>query len=138
MVLIDAVPGALLVARQEQGCIQNCPELVCNCEADARCSFTVQTCTKCASVVCTSTNQSNPKLSPGALAGACVGGLIAAGILGFVVYRFFLAKRAVRTSMAATAAEKENDFGMLKSARVRLSPAPPPPPLLSLCVPASC
>ena len=52
--------------------------------------------------------------------GGLFGGLAAAGMIGFLVYRMFIKKkRQERISMAATAAEKESDFGMLKSARVK-------------------
>lgn len=51
--------------------------------------------------------------------GGVLGGVAAAGIIGFLLYRTFVKKKKQeRISMAATAAEKENDFGMLKSARV--------------------
>lgn len=61
--------------------------------------------------------EASSSVSKGAVIGASIGGLVVAMILGFVVYRFCCSRRNGRRSMAS-AAEKENDFGMLKSARV--------------------
>lgn len=68
-------------------------------------------------MICTDIKTSGSGISGGAIAGACIGGLLALAILGFFVWRSRAKKNMRRMSMAATAAEKENDFGMLKSAR---------------------
>jgi hypothetical protein len=72
-------------------------------------------------MLCKDVASPRSKVSGGAIAGACVGGLLGAGILAFVVHKLCATKRMDKTSMVASAAEKENDFGMLKSARVWLT-----------------
>jgi hypothetical protein len=120
MLTSKSVPGALIFAR-DGGCVQNCPEElpVCDCLPTERCELTAQNCVECAQVKCRKVAKSKSGVSGGAIAGACVGGLVVVGILGFFVWRSRAKKQIYRRSMAATAAEKENDFGMLKSARVR-------------------
>jgi hypothetical protein len=120
----ELVPGSLIFAR-DSSCVQGCPTdtPVCNCSSNERCELTAQSCVSCAAVICKTIAKSGGSgISPGAIAGAVIGGLIAVGILAFFIWT--RAKRQMQTkrrmSMAATAAEKENDFGMLRSARVQI------------------
>jgi len=61
--------------------------------------------------------KSSHKVSVGAAVGASLGGLAVMGILGFIAFKMCAKKRRERQSMAATTAEKPNDFGIFKSAR---------------------
>lgn len=116
------LPGALIFARENYGCAQNCPSPgVCNCAENERCELTQQTCVDCPELVCKLIKSPKGSVPAGAIAGASLGGLLVASVLAFFVWRSCVRKRSQRLSMAATAAEKENDFGMLKSARVLLS-----------------
>ncbi len=58
----------------------------------------------------------------GAAVGASIGGLAVAGLAGFVIFKICTKKRRERESMAASTAEKQNDFGIFKSARVSVLP----------------
>jgi hypothetical protein len=83
-----------------------------------------QTCDSCSKVQCnakTTSSTSKTSSGVGAIVGGLFGGLAAAGLIGFVVYTRCIKKKKARMSMAASAAEKENDFGMLKSARVHIT-----------------
>lgn len=118
-------PGISIFRRDGDGdpCVKGCsPAPACDCDTTiTRCEVTVQTCIECSVMKCVplakkSTSKEGP--STGAVVGACVGGLAGAALIGFLVYRFCVrGGNRGRLSMA-TAAEKENDFGMLKSARV--------------------
>ncbi|KAF8244460.1 hypothetical protein K440DRAFT_11855 [Wilcoxina mikolae CBS 423.85] len=112
-----AGPGTLIFARQNPGCAVCGVTPVCECLATQRCELTAQTCSECPKMLCKDIAPPQPKVSGGAIAGACVGGLLGAGILAFVVHKLCATKRSDRASMVASGAEKENDFGMLKSAR---------------------
>jgi hypothetical protein len=113
-------PGSLIFARQNPGCITGCPALpACQCNDNQRCELTAQTCGACAEVKCVDIVRPKEKFSGGAIAGACLGGLVGATIFSFVVWKL-CGKKRKRSSLGASAAEKENDFGMLKSARVCL------------------
>lgn len=57
------------------------------------------------------------KISPGAAAGAALGGLAGLLLIFFLLFRIWAKRQRTRSSLAGTAAEKENDFGMLRSAR---------------------
>lgn len=113
-------PGTLIFARQNPGCVQDCAVPTCNCSADEDCQMIAQTCDSCSKVQCnakTTSSTSKTSSGVGAIVGGLFGGLAAAGLIGFVVYTRCIKKKKARMSMAASAAEKENDFGMLKSAR---------------------
>ncbi|KAI5812356.1 hypothetical protein BZA77DRAFT_145600 [Pyronema omphalodes] len=112
-----AGPGSLIFARQNPGCITGCPALpACQCNDNQRCELTAQTCGACAEVKCVDIVRPQEKFSGGAIAGACLGGLVGATVFSFVVWKL-CGKKRKRSSFGASAAEKENDFGMLKSAR---------------------
>ncbi|CUS08220.1 unnamed protein product [Tuber aestivum] len=121
-------PGHDLFARQNPNCVRDCQVPPCVCASNQYCALTVQTCDACPKATCTDVQgsdsggddddggSSSPSVGP--IVGGVFGGLAAAGIIGFLLYRTFIRKKKQeRVSMAATAAEKENDFGMLKSAR---------------------
>lgn len=84
-----------------------------------------QTCTVCSFMKCVDKPKSTKKAasaSVGAIVGGLFGGLAMAGIIGFLVYTRWIKKKKARMSMAVShAAEKDNDFGMLKSARVDIT-----------------
>lgn len=123
-------PGHDLFARQNPNCVKDCQVPPCGkCASNQYCTLSVQTCDACPKATCADvqgTSSSNSSSdggdssspSVGPIVGGVFGGLAAAGIIGFLLYRTFVKKKKQeRISMAATAAEKENDFGMLKSAR---------------------
>ncbi|KAG0130403.1 hypothetical protein HOY82DRAFT_648810 [Tuber indicum] len=121
-------PGHDLFARQNPNCVKDCLVPPCGgCAPNQYCALSVQTCDACPKATCANIQSgssdsgddggsSSPSVGP--IVGGVFGGLAAAGIIGFLLYRTFIKKKKQeRISMAATAAEKENDFGMLKSAR---------------------
>lgn len=87
------------------------------------CTISVRTCDTCPIVTCkartSSANSSNDGPSTGAIVGATIGTLAAVGLFVFVVWHVYGKKRRSRASLVGSAGEKENDFGMLRSARVR-------------------
>jgi len=76
-------------------------------------------CIKCATMECQDNGSAtSSKGTPvGAAVGASIGGLAVAGLVGFVIFKICTKKRRERQSMAASTAEKQNDFGIFKSAR---------------------
>ncbi|KAL7274447.1 hypothetical protein RUND412_002660 [Rhizina undulata] len=118
-----AGPGTTLFARQNPNCIQNCPTPSCNCSSNEVCVYSAQSCTQCSEASCTSSSSSSSSSSGsanapiGAIVGGTLGGVFVACLIAYFLYRKYGKKNQARMSMAASAAEKENDFGMLKSAR---------------------
>lgn len=102
--------------------MDDCPVPSCNCPGNQDCQLVAQTCDRCSQTTCVPNPSSGTSPgSIGAIVGGLFGGLAVAGIIGFVVYTHCIKKKKARMSMAANAAEKENDFGMLKSARVNMA-----------------
>lgn len=103
------------------GCVENCPTPSCNCPGNQDCQLVAQTCDRCSQTTCVPNPSSGTSPgSIGAIVGGLFGGLAMTGMIGFMVYTRCIKKKKARMSMA-NAAEKENDFGMLKSARVHMT-----------------
>lgn len=102
--------------------MEDCQLPACNCPGNQDCQLVAQTCDECSRTICVPNPSSGTSSgSIGAIAGGLLGGLAVTGMIGFVVYTHCIKKKKARMSMAANAAEKENDFGMLKSARVNMA-----------------
>lgn len=120
------VAGTSIFVRQTpEGCVENCPTPSCNCPGNQDCQLVAQTCDRCSQTTCVpNPSSATSPGSIGAIAGGLFGGLAVAGIIGTIVYIRCIKKKKARMSMAVSAAEKENDFGMLKSARVNVANLP--------------
>lgn len=102
--------------------MENCAVPSCNCPGNQDCQLVAQTCDRCSQTTCVPNPSSGTSPgSIGAIVGGLFGGLAVAGMIGFMVYTRCIKKKKARMSMAVSAAEKENDFGMLKSARVNMT-----------------
>lgn len=102
--------------------MENCPVPSCNCPGNQDCQLVAQTCDRCSQTTCVPNPSSGTSPgSIGAIVGGLFGGLAVAGMIGFMVYTRCIKKKKARMSLAVSAAEKENDFGMLKSARVNMT-----------------
>ncbi|TGZ76563.1 hypothetical protein EX30DRAFT_244219 [Ascodesmis nigricans] len=110
--------------RREDGCIECATANCLSCQKKnpddppPTCTVTVRTCDTCPVIKCypRSAPKEDDGPSTGAIVGATLGALAAVVLVAFFVWRYCYKKRR-RTPIIVSAAEKENDFGMLRSAR---------------------